>query len=199
MSTIINKTYIKNIVDKYNKIVNDVKIKNDITPSSSLFLQDNGFDGSCIFPKKRTIESLQTCINFLEHEFSYNCNCKINMNCCQTCQSECYAPDELGCQTCQFMHCEFCEKCESSSCQTAGCQTKTCQLCQTCQPCESCEICEKCEKCQTCQSTSCQSIQCEKCQSCETCQICETCQTCETCESCEVCQIKSCQTCQTSS
>lgn len=66
--------------------------------------------------KRVTLNSLQACVHNLESKFSSNCNCFVNNNCCQSCQTT----------TCQSTYCQsqYCQSCQSSKCQT-------CQECQS--------------------------------------------------------------------
>lgn len=121
MSDVVNKSDVQTFVNQYNSIKGSVTLiidKSNIktndqvvqTPGPDI---DTGSLESALI-KKVSLDSLQNAVNIFETDFSNNCNCLHNYECCQSCQSEC-----SGCQTCQY--------CESQ------CRCETCQGCQTCQ------------------------------------------------------------------
>lgn len=73
--------------------------------------------------RKVTLASLQECVKNLESRFSGNCDCLVNEDCCQTCQTT----------TCQSQYCQsqYCQSCQSSVCQS--CQQQ-CQCQCNCSP-----------------------------------------------------------------
>lgn len=99
---LITKKDVTDLTDSYAAILDSVILDGTLTPEAA--------PGP--LARKITLESLQTCVRDLESRFSNNCNCLVNTDCCQTCQT----------QTCQSTYCQ------SSTCQS--CQSSKCQSCQ---------------------------------------------------------------------
>lgn len=108
---VIKKSDLSGCTDRYNVLKASVTFPTETTaPSVNTSTQD------AKIPDKVTLASLQTCIHSMESLFSNNCNCLVNTDCCQTCQS--------------------------ASCQTSSCQSQYCQSCQGCQTCQGCQSCQ---------------------------------------------------------
>lgn len=111
-------------------------IKNKVA-LSSVYNPDLTVDTSK--PTYISLEKLREAINGYQSKFSGNCNCLMNMNCNQACQSTCASQ---ACQsTCASQACQ--SQCSSAnqSCQTSvnqSCQSSTNQKCQM-QYCQSCQ------------------------------------------------------------
>lgn len=100
-------------------------------------------------PVVENLNTIRSAINGFQTRFSSNCNCYLNMNCNQACQSVCAS------QSCQSTCAQTCQSvCASQACQSV-CASQTCQSVCTGQACQS-----QCTSVnQSCQSTANQSCQ----------------------------------------
>lgn len=105
------------LVDAYDAVLAAVTL-----PDGAPAPDTSGLQGS--LAKKATLASLQACVKSLESAFSNNCNCLVNTDCCQTCQTAaCQSTycQSAYCQSCQSQTCQSCQKnCSSSDCDCSS-------------------------------------------------------------------------------
>ncbi len=115
MSELTNKADVSGLTSAYDGIVASVTFADGVPA-----VDKSGLEGSLV--KKVTLASLQECVKNLESKFSGNCNCLVNTDCCQSCQTT----------TCQSTYCQsqYCQSCQSSACQS--CQRSGSSNCGQC-------------------------------------------------------------------
>ncbi len=103
MSELTNKADVAGLTAGYDAIAASVTFADGVPA-----VDKSGLEGA--LAKKVTLASLQECVKSLESKFSGNCNCLVNTDCCQSCQTT----------TCQSTYCQsqYCQSCQSSACQS---------------------------------------------------------------------------------
>jgi hypothetical protein len=96
---VIKKAHIQELINCFENI----KVNTKFNPAITVSPRNDSVASNA--PKKVSLEDLRTYINQVETKFTNNCNCLVNENCCQTCQS--------------------------TTCQSQSCQTSACQTCQS--------------------------------------------------------------------
>lgn len=132
MIDVVKKADAQTFVDQYNNKIKNIPL---ITDTSKIYVPSeqrlqtpapdiNTDSLNSALIKKVSLESLQNAVNVFEDNFSGNCDCLHNYQCCQ---KEC-----VGCETCQ--HCQP---------QCNGCQSQ-CNECGQCNECSDC-ACQSCQ------------------------------------------------------